>query len=205
MSEASYPHRPGDSSTPIHPHLAGRWSPVRFDPAGQLSEEDLRGLLEAARWAPSCFGEEPWRFIIARREDGHRDRLEAQLRSGNAWAKRASLLVATLAKKTFTQNEEPNRWHAHDVGLATEALLTEATSRGLVTHVMGGFDTDGLVKDFAVPDDYTPIAMIAVGHYDPDSPDEKLAKRDQNPRRRRPLSDLAFGASFGEPYLSRDI
>ena len=124
--------------------------------------------------------------------------------SGNVWAKQASLLVATLAKKTFTHNEKSNRWHAHDVGLATEALLTEATDRGLVTHVMGGFDSEGLAKDFAVPDDFAPIAMIAVGHYDPESPNEKLAKRDKNPRSRRPLSDLAFGTSFGDPYLSRD-
>jgi len=161
-------------------------------------------VLEAARWAPSCFGEEPWRFIIAGREDGHRGGLEALLSPGNTWAKRASILVATLAKRTFTRNGKPNRWHAHDVGLATEALITEATSRDLVTHIMAGFDSKGLVEAFTVPDDYTPVSLIAVGHYDPESSDQELEKRDQNPRRRRPLSDLAFGASFGEPYLSRD-
>lgn len=195
------PDRQADTRVPIHPPLARRWSPVRFDADEALSSEDLTGILEAGRWAPSCYGEEPWRFLVAGRNDPHRKVLEETLSDGNAWARRASVLIATLARGRFSRNDRPNRWAAHDVGIATFAMMTEATARGLVTHAMGGFDAGSLEEAFQVPDHYEAMSVLAVGFYDPALDEERLSDRERKPRRRRALERTVFGETFGEPYL----
>jgi len=195
-----FPERPGDVSVPITEALRHRWSPYRFHSEHDVDEEDLRGVLEAARWAPSSYGEEPWRFIVARRTDAHRSSLEGTLTEGNAYARRASVLIATLAKSTFSRNGKPNRVALHDVGLATGNLLAEATARGLITHPMGGFDKDAFREEFQVPEDYAPVAVIALGHHDPDLDDELLIRREGRKRRRRPLTETVFAGQFGNPY-----
>jgi nitroreductase len=164
-----------------------------------VGDEDLRALLEAARWAPSSWGEEPWRFLVARRGDPHRSTLEATLSEGNAYARRASVLIASLAKTHFTRNGRVNRFASHDTGLATAALILEATHRGLITHPMGGFDAEALRKNFEIPEGFEPMAMVAVGWHDPALADEALVLKEERTRRRKPLEDIAFGSAFGTP------
>jgi nitroreductase len=125
--------------------------------------------------------------------------MDAALTSGNAYARRAGVLIATLAKTTYTRNGRPNRHATHDTGLATANLLLEATSRGLITHPMGGFDAQILRDAFHIPEDYHPVAMVAVGHHDPSLEDESLTTREERPRRRRPLEQTVFGSRFGDP------
>ena len=196
-ADGVFPQNPPETSVSILEPIANRWSPVRFDRERKVKEEDLRGILEAARWAPSSFGEEPWRFIVARPGDPHRTALEECLSEGNAYARRAYILLATLAKSVFTRNGKANRFSLHDTGLATGALLIEATSRGLITHPMGGFDRRALRDAFRVPDDFEPVAMVAVGYHASHLRDEKLERRESRPRKRRSLQESVFGASFG--------
>ena len=197
---APFPRKPAETSVSIQGALAHRWSPFRFDTRRDVAQTDLVALLEAARWAPSSFGEEPWRFIVARRGDGHRKALEDTLMEGNSYAKRAGVLVATMAKGTFSRNGKPNRVALHDVGLATANLLAEATARGLITHPMGGFDKEALRRAFRIPDDFQPVTILAVGHHDPEVDDPALERREARDRRRRPLADIAFGERFGVPF-----
>lgn len=196
-----YPSRPADTRVPIHPPLARRWSPVKFDADRDLAREDLLGILEAARWAPSCYGEEPWRFIVARRGDAHRPTLEETLSGGNSWARRASVLIASLAKGRLSKNDKPNRWAAHDTGISSFAMIVEATSRGLITHAMGGFDAGALVDAFGVPDEYEPMSILAVGFHDPELDEERLTRKEGRSRERRPLQETVFGERFGRSYL----
>ena len=163
-----FPEKPAETSVPILSALARRWSPVRFDSRRDIGKDDLRGVLEAARWAPSSFGEEPWRFLVARRQDPHREAMEGALSEGNWWARDASVLLVSVAKETFTRNGKPNRFFAHDTGLATSALLAEATHRGLISHPMGGFHTGKIREAFQVPEGFTILAMIALGWHDPE-------------------------------------
>lgn len=195
-----FPKRPGKTSVPITDALAHRWSPYRFHSEKDVEAADLQGVLEAARWAPSSYGEEPWRFIVARREDPHRQALEDSLMEGNAYARRAAILMVTLAKATFTRNGKPNRVALHDVGLATGNLLAEATVRGLITHPMGGFDKEAVRAAFRVPEDYAPVTVIALGHHDPELEEELLTRREARERKRRPLAETTFGGTFGEAY-----
>jgi nitroreductase len=199
LHASPFPAKPADTSVPILDPIANRWSPSRFDDSREVEWEDLLAILEAARWAPSSFGEQPWRFIVGRRRDLHREVMDSALSSGNAYARRAGVLIATLAKTTYTRNGRPNRHATHDTGLATANLLLEATSRGLVTHPIGGFDRQVLREAFDIPEDYVPVAMVAVGHHDPSLEEERLMAREDRPRRRRPLEQTVFGTSFGSP------
>jgi nitroreductase len=164
-----------------------------------VSPGELRALLEAARWAPSSGNEQPWRFVVLPRDHPLRGALEETLTPGNAWAKRASVLIATLAKGTRAKNNEPNRWAEHDTGIATACLIVQAAAIGLVAHPMGGFDAGALARSFGVPDEYTPMAVVAVGRYDPALHDPKLEEREAKPRTRKSLSEIAFLGSFGDP------
>ncbi len=195
----AFPLNPALTSVPIHPALARRWSPYRFHESREVPAEDLRGILEAARWAPSSFNEQPWRFIVVRRADSRRKELDEALMEGNAYAKRASVLVVTVAKDTYTQNGKPNKMAFHDTGLATANLLAEATSRGLISHPMGGFHRDLVREAFSIPDDFSPVVMVALGYHDPEMEDEKLQAREGRERERRPLGESVFGGGFGTP------
>ena len=177
-----------------------RWSPRRFDAAAELTNDELLPLLEAARWAPSSGNEQPWRFLVLTRHHSRRDLLEEALTPGNAWAKRASVLIATFAKQTRAKNDAPNRWAEHDTGIASAYLLAQAAAQGLAAHPMGGFDARAVQAGFGIPEEYTPMAVIAVGRYDPELRDSALEEREARPRTRRALEEIAFLGRWGEPF-----
>jgi nitroreductase len=124
--------------------------------------------------------------------------VDAALNDGNAWARRASVLVVGLAKRTLARNGRDNPNAAHDLGIALGSMLAEATARGLATHPMGGFDATEVRRDFAVPDAFEPRWVLAVGHHAPDLENEALEGREARPRTRRPLAETVFGPAFGK-------
>lgn len=196
--------RTATTSVPIHPPIAARWSPRAFSDEG-VADGDLVALLEAARWAPSCFGAEPWRFVIGvkGRGDGYAKILGCLVEGNQKWARSAPVLMITIGRERFEFNDEENAWHAHDVGLAMGQLAIEAATRGLVVHQMGGFDQDAAREALAIPEGYRPIAACAIGHQgDPaDLPDELRAK-ETAPRERKPLNQIAFEGAFGDAFRS---
>lgn len=198
--DGNAPGRPAETAVPIHPPIAERWSPSRFDAEHEVGREELLALLEAARWAPSSGNEQPWRWVVLPRDHPRRAGLEDALKPGNAWARRASLLLVSLAKTTRAKNGDPNAWAEHDTGLATGFLLVQATALGLAAHPMGGWDAGALRAALEVPPDYRPMAVIAVGRHDPALRDERLEEREARPRVRRQLAESAWlGAFGGEP------
>lgn len=159
----------------------------------------LATIFEAARWAPSCFNEQPWAWVIATVEDpGAHERAGSILTDGNAWARKAAVLALSLARREFTRNGKPNRHAWHDVGAASENLFLEATNQGLSMHEMAGFDREKARELFALPDGWDPVAMIAIGYPgDPESLPPNLLERERNPRSRKGLSEIVFGGRFG--------
>ena len=120
--------KPADTKHPIHNLLRRRWSPRAF--SGRMVEANqLCSVLEAARWAPSSYNEQPWRFIVATKENPVEfDRLLSCLVEGNAlWAQQAPVLMLSVAKLSFEKNDKANRHAIHDVGLAVENLVIQAT------------------------------------------------------------------------------
>lgn len=194
--------KPAPTTVPIHPTLARRWSPRAVDTSRWVEPHTLQTLLEAARWAPSCNNEQPWRYLVFDGRDP--EALEAArscLVDGNSWAKRWPLLMLSVAKEHFTYNGKPNRHSQHDVGLASENLVLQATELGLATHQMAGFDANRARELFKIPEGFTPMAMMVVGY--PGKSEElpaPLQEREKAPRTRKPIEEWAFAGKWEEPY-----
>jgi nitroreductase len=160
MSDA-LEHRKADY--PVEPLLVARWSP-RAMSGEPLTNDEILTLFEAARWAPSTYNEQEWRFLYARRETPQWQTFFDLLVEGNqAWCRQAALLVVVLAHKVFTKNGKPNPVHLFDSGCAFENLALQGTAMGLVVHGMQGFDFDKARTALKVPDDYAVAAMFAAG------------------------------------------
>lgn len=195
-----------ETDAPVNDLIAARWSPRAMDAERPVTSAQIHSLLEAARWAPSCFNEQPWRFLVFDGSDpGARQRARDCLADGNAWARKAPLLLLSVARDSFARNDKPNRHAQHDVGLATENLVLQAGDLSLATHQMAGFDADRARAEFGIPPGFTPMAMIAVGHPgDPEALEEALREREVAPRSRRPLAEVAFRGTWEAPYTAKD-
>jgi nitroreductase len=129
-----------------------------------LSDEEILRLFEAARWAPSTYNEQEWRFLYARRDTPPWQTFFDLLVEGNqGWCKNAAILVVILAHQVFERNGKPNPVHLFDSGCAFENLALQGTAMGLVVHGMQGFDYDKARMALNVPDDYAVAAMFAAG------------------------------------------
>ena len=197
--------KPAITSVAIQETIANRWSPRAFDASKSVSQEQIIALLEAARWAPSCFGDEPWRFIVWNKGTNERawqQAFDCLAPSNQTWVKAAPVLMLVCANTLFGHNQTPNRWGQYDTGAAAENLCLQASSMGLMVHQMGGFNADKARESFAIPDQYTPMAMLAVG-YEGDAnnlPDE-LKTRELAERKRKPLGELFFDSAWGKPVV----
>jgi nitroreductase len=183
----------------IHPLLSYRWSP-RAVSSAPVEPEKLKLILEAARWAPSSFNEQPWRFLVATRDDPEwLARLQGYLSPGNAWAKQAPLLIASAYRTHFSRNEKPNVSALRDLGAAEENMFLQAYASGLVMHQMAGFDRQRL-KTELLPDGFEPGTMSVVAYPgDPEQLPDELRKSESAPRGRKPLGELVFGPRWDEP------
>jgi nitroreductase len=181
-----------------------RWSPYAFS-SRPVSPEDMRACFEAARWAPSSYNEQPWRYVVATSEQKERfDTLVECLAEGNRpWAKRAPVLAIGMYKQTFERNGKENKAAPHDLGIASAFLTVEATHRGLHVHQMIGIEPDTIREKFDLPENVEPYTAIALGylgdHSDLDELPEDYAKRDKNERTRLEQSQFVFGGDFGVP------
>ena len=192
--------KPAETQYPIHELLRQRWSPRAFSDR-RVEPDALRSLLEAARWAPSSYNEQPWSFIVATKEDtAEHARLLSCLVEGNIqWAQHAPVLMVSVAKLYFDEDHERNRHAFHDVGLAAANLVIQATALGLVVHQMAGILPDRVRQLYGVPEQYEPVAGIALGYPgDPQSLPEGLRKREMAPRERKPLTEFAFSGRWGQ-------
>lgn len=192
--------KPAVTQYPIHDLLKRRWSPRAFSNR-RIEPDTLRSLLEAARWAPSSYNEQPWAFIVATKQDqAEYARLLSCLVDGNVqWAQHAPVLMVSVAKLYFDEGHERNRHALHDVGLAAANLVTQATALGLAVHQMAGIFPDKVRELYGIPEDYEPVAGIALGYPgDPQSLPERLSKRELGPRERRPLAEFVFSGRWGQ-------
>ena len=191
--------RLADTSVPIHPPIAQRWSPRAFDPDAVVTGDQVTALLEAARWAATWGRRQPVRFVVGLRGDATYTTLADLLSRGNSYAKAAGALILVCAD----EGDEPDTalYSAVDAGAAEANLIIEAVSRGLITHPMAGFDVDGARVAFGIPDHVRPLMVIAVGSLaEYDRVDPAIAERDAAPRSRKPLSEVAFADSWGRPW-----
>ena len=174
-----------------------RWSP-RSMTGEDIDDVDLMSLFEAARWAPSSYNNQPWRFIYAKRNNIESwNKLFDLLYEGNkVWAKNAAALVVVISRKNFEYNEKPSITHQFDAGAAWENLALEASDRGIATHGMQGFDYQRAKTDLEIPESYDVMAMIAIGKR---GPKENLPSKLQElefPNDRKPLREIVMEGYF---------
>lgn len=168
-----------------------RWSPRAFSPE-PVDPADLKAVLEAARYAPSCFNEQPWRFIVGAEEPIRRRILGVLNESNQSWAHRAPVLLLLVAETLFSETGKPNPWHAFDTGTAWGFLSLEARRRGLATHAMGGFRKAEAAEVFGLSGTQVPLAVVALGRYgDPALLTEDQQKKEA-PGRRKAASELVL-------------
>jgi nitroreductase len=195
MSEAR-----SEAGAAIEPELEKRWSPYAYSDR-LVSAADLAAILEAARWAPSSYNEQPWRYILATRSEpeAFEKALSCLLEANQVWAKHAAVLMLAVTVTTFSRNGKPNKAAQHDLGLAAGNICVEATARGLHVHQMIGIVPEKVRELYAVPENAEPLTAIAIGYIGENAglPDA-LHERDRAVRTRRPLSETVFGSAWGE-------
>lgn len=185
--------KPAITDYPIHELLSKRWSARAFS-FRPVERTKLLSILEAARWAPSSRNEQPWRYIIFTSDNPKKLGLaQSVLLDINSYAKRAPVLMCSIAKKNYSDNGNYNRLHLHDLGAANENMFLESFNQGLIMHEMGGYDRDKARILFQISDEYEMGVMIAIGYQDsyevlPDRYKEKI----HMPRERKALSEIAF-------------
>lgn len=189
------------TSIPIHDLLASRWSPRAYAAGKTVSREQLAALLEAGRWAPSCNGDEPWRYLVwdkSRDAQGWQQAFDCLSENNRKWVKNVPLLLLSCAGSVFGHNGKPNRWTQHDTGMASLSIALQAVALGLIAHQMGGFDAEKARAAFGIPAEYAPMSMIAIGYQaEPDVLDEETMKKELAQRARKPLAERFFEGAWG--------
>lgn len=170
--------------------LARRWSPRAFTKT-EVKQEDLKTLFEAARYAPSCFNEQPWEFYVST-ENTFKDFLSLIVDANQAWAKDASLLCFMVARTTFKRNGKDNAYAEFDCGAAWMSLAYQARKLGLYTHAMGGISHERVFEYLGLDQTKKVICGIAIGAALPpeDMSDEVIEK--EVPTGRNELSEVLF-------------
>ena len=173
----------------VHPLIAARFSPTRFD-ARPVPVPALQRVLEAARWAPSSYNRQPWYFVVTQKGTPAFDRLLDTLAAANrAWAQAAPVLLLACAQ---TEDQRgPNRYADHDLGMASAFLALQAVAEGLATRFMAGFDKQAARAALDIPAAFAPRTVIALGY--PAADADPHAK----PRRRKPHRDFIGWGAWG--------
>lgn len=189
-----------EPSHPVDPLFTRRWSPRGFD-GSPISEAELLTLFEAARWAPSAYNQQPWRFVFGRRDTPAWGPIfNGLIEFNQGWAKQAAALVVVLSRThtvaTADAPAKPIATHAFDAGAAWASLAFQAIHSGWYAHAMSGIHADVLRAGLAVPDSHAIHAVVAIGKRAavPVLPEALQAREQPSPR--RPLAEIVAEGRF---------
>jgi nitroreductase len=192
---------------PILPQLAQRRSPRAYT-SQPVSADTLQQLFTAAGSAASCFGEQPWRFVVGSQQsspEAFQKILGTLAPFNQAWAGKASALALAVAKTTFSHDGNPNAWAKHDVGQAAATLAIQAVELGVQIHQMAGFSQEAARAAFQIPADFELVSVFTIGYPgEVDDLADALKERELAPRTRKPLGEIMFEGAWpsvqGEDY-----
>ncbi|TAL69923.1 MAG: nitroreductase [Bacteroidetes bacterium] len=194
------------TSLPINQVIAERWSCRAFDINIPVSREHIISICEAGRWAPSCNGDEPWRFIVWDKNN-NKDLFDKAYNCvgewNQRWVKNVPVLLVACADRTFRRDGKPNLWGQFDTGAASMNIYLQAVSLGLMAHPFAGFDKDKLRNEFNIPEQFDIMAMIGIGYQAKAEvlEDEKQRKTELGERSRRPIGTEFFDGEWEKPIL----
>jgi len=197
--------KPALTQVAIDATIAQRWSGRAYHPDIPITHEQTLALLEAARWAPSCMGEQPWRFLVWDKfidPQGWQSAFDCLSEGNKIWVKHAPWLCLLCADGLFSKNAQPNRWAQYDTGAAALNLCLQASSMGLVAHQLGGFDAEKARQQFAIPEQFDLMAMISVGHRGAlEDLSPELQARETGARARKALGEIAYSSRWQNPLV----
>jgi nitroreductase len=181
-----------ETSIPVNEIIATRRSPRSLNESAVISNEDLRAILEAARWAPSAFNGQPWRYFVGKRGDELFTQILSSLGEFNQmWARNASALVLVASKTVKADGTTPHGDYLFDCGLSVAQLVIEAHDRGLVAHQMTGFDKAIAQSAVSMSEDLVPVVVVAIGTQDlPEKLSGPMLERELAKRERLPLEEI---------------
>lgn len=179
---------------PVDTLFLDRWSP-RAMSGEEIPESELMLLFEAARWAPSAYNNQPWRFLYGRRgSEQWSSFYDLLVEPNKVWARNAAALLLIISKETFDHNGKPSLTHSFDCGAAWGSLALQGSLRGYVVHGMQGFDYERARISLEIPDGYRVEAMAAVGRPAPrESLPEELRQREAPTDRKRLAETVCEG------------
>ena len=181
---------------PINKIFLERWSP-RAMSGEEVSATELMPLFEAARWAPSSYNNQPWRFVYARKGSESWNKFyNLMVEFNKSWAINASLLVVVVSKKTFDHNSQPAITHSFDTGAALQNLALQGSMNGMVIHAMEGFDYQTAKAELNIPEGYSIEAMVAIGKPGKQESLPKELKQRESPSGRKRISEFVFESNF---------
>lgn len=184
------------SAYPILDIILNRYSP-RAMSGESLSHDELMTILEAGRWAPSSYNDQPWHFIYGVRDTPFWHTLFDLLVPFNqSWVAQGSVLVCVISEKYFFETGKPSRTHLFDAGAAWENMALQATSMGLVCHGMEGFDYERARAELQIPESYDIAMMFVVGKPAPASTLPPALASKETPSDRVPLEDIISEGVF---------
>jgi Nitroreductase family len=183
-----------ESAALLHPLLAARWSPTRFDPSDVVGAEEVESLLEAARWAPSAGNSQPWAFIVGRRGEPDHGRLVRYLTKSSArWATTAGVLIANLSHRFVEDTDwEYSEFSLYDLGQAVAHMSFQAQSLGLHVRQFRAFDREGLTAEFDVPSHWEVTTMSAIGRIPGSGERDASDETGSADRRRHSATDIRW-------------
>jgi nitroreductase len=151
----------------------------------EITEEIITALGRAAQLAPSCFNNQPWRYVFVYEPDTLRAMHEA-LSEGNAWATKASMIIAVTSKKDADcVIKDRDFYYAFDTGMATAFLMLRATELGLVAHPIAGYSPGKTREILGIPDEVDVITLVIVGKKSGEI-NELLSEKQAESEKRRP-------------------
>ena len=199
---ATPPQKLPATSHTLQTLIQHRWSPLGFDRDRHIDSATLLSILEAGRWAASSSNLQPWRFIVAPKEDqAEFQKLLSIIKEGNQpWAQHAAVLMIAVAHK-YRKPGVPNRHAGYDLGQAMAQMVLQALDHGVYVHQMGGFFPDKARETYRIPDEYEPYAAVAMGYRtsDLDHLGDGHRQREAAQRVRHNLADLVFSGVWAQP------
>jgi nitroreductase len=191
------------TTEPVLEVIRHRWSPRGLS-GEPLSLTLIRTIVEAGRWAPSAFNEQPWRLMIGMKPDATWQGIADTLDPFNhVWASVAPVLMLVSGKKYYSHNHTPNRHYAYDTGQMVAYMSLEARNHNVFCHQMAGFDAVKAAETFAIPtEEYDPLVVVAFAYRGAtDHLNDNLRQRESAPRTRKPAPEIAFQNTFGEAWV----
>jgi len=166
-----------------------RWSARAIDQS-PIPLNDIKAVMEAARYAPSCFNEQPWRYLVAYENEDLTVMRSYLTEKNMKWAGKAPVLMMVLSSNVFHRNQKANKWNQFDAGTSWGFMQLEAWKRGYITHGMAGFNADRAREELNIPEDHDIICMVAMGRYGNLEELDPLFHPIERPNERNPLESM---------------